>query len=689
MAASLIGQQLGKYKIVSMIGHGGMASVYKAYQQDLGRHVAVKVLPPHPGRDQQFTERFQLEARTVARLQHPHILPLHDYGAQDDILYLVMALVETGSLSDRLRRGAMPARDVERLLVQLASALDYAHRQGVIHRDIKPDNILIDGEGFPLLADFGIAKMVQEEGGLTVSGSLLGTPAYMSPEQGQGLAAGPRSDIYSLGVVVYEMLTGKHPYTAETPMQIVMKHLTEMPPLVQEYISGLPLTVDEVMRCVLAKQPENRYPTATAFAEDFSRALRGSQPLLGQASEGSTTLQFLETPTVDSPAPAPTAPPTQSAPPTTGQVTVVTAPGNQLMLLGAAVLIVLLVAAVLILALREDNRQSTTPIATQAQVAQEPTMVALVAPPATSAPTFGRVRFATSGSLGDTVNLQVENLAQPGNERSYAAWLVNPAGETLLLGALRVDSLGNGILTYTDTEARALPTLYNGVIVTRETSIGDAPEGETVYSGSLPAEVPLALREILIESEAGIDGGSLYDGLIAEARIARQHTGYAAGANNLGGMRTHAEHTINILLGTTDDLNGDGSPQNPGRGVGVQPLLDEIEARLETVASMPSASATLQSQIELIRTCTLNTRLRLERILEIERSLLSASTMEEVANILEESTEVASQMIDGFDLNNNGQVEPFEGECGIEQIPVFGIPVGNLDLVAGGLPEGA
>src|SRR5690606_18262361 len=187
-----------------------MPAVYLGYQESVDRQVAVKILPPHPGLDENFVERFQLEAKTIARLQHPHILPLYDYGTQEDIVYLVMAYADGGTLDDYVVDGPMPLPLVEKFLREIAGALDYAHRRGVIHRDIKPGNILMDGEGHALLADFGIVKLA--EGGTNLTGTgVVGTPAYMAPEQAQGAPIDARADIYSLGVVVYQMLTGKQP----------------------------------------------------------------------------------------------------------------------------------------------------------------------------------------------------------------------------------------------------------------------------------------------------------------------------------------------------------------------------------------------------------------------------------------------------------------------------------------------
>ena len=292
MSTSLVGQKLGKYQVTEQLGQGGMATVYKAYQPEIDRYVAVKVLPQALAADAQFVKRFRLEARTIARLQHPHILPLYDYGDENGILYLIMAYAEGGSLADRIRNGAIPLPEIEHIFDEVSSALDYAHRQNVIHRDIKPDNILIDHEGHSLLSDFGIVKLLENSAGatatLTESGGIIGTPAYMSPEQAQGLPLGPQSDIYSFGIVIYEMIVGAQPFSAETPMQIAIKHITTPVPPVIDSRSNLPVALDAVMQHALTKDPEQRYASIRDFYEDFRRVLHGEPPKIATSAATET-----------------------------------------------------------------------------------------------------------------------------------------------------------------------------------------------------------------------------------------------------------------------------------------------------------------------------------------------------------------------------------------------------------------
>ncbi|MDH7473049.1 MAG: protein kinase [Anaerolineae bacterium] len=274
--ADLVGQTLGSYRIVEQIGIGGMATVYKAYQPSMDRYVAVKVLPAVLSRDPAFLKRFQREARVVARLEHKHILPVYDYGEQEGLTYLVMRYVEAGTLKDRLAAGRLDLTEISRIIAQVGAALDYAHRLGVIHRDVKPSNVLIDSQGDAYLTDFGLARIMESSDQLTATGVGVGTPAYMSPEQGQGLKIDHRSDIYSLGVMLYEMVTGQVPYQAETPMAVVLKHITEPLPLPRRFVPDLPAEVERVILKALAKKPEDRFQTVQEMVEALDLAVRSA-----------------------------------------------------------------------------------------------------------------------------------------------------------------------------------------------------------------------------------------------------------------------------------------------------------------------------------------------------------------------------------------------------------------------------
>lgn len=707
MASSLVGRKLGTYKITDMLGQGGMATVYKGYREDIDRYVAIKVLPPHPGLDQQFIERFRLEARTIAKLQHPHILPLYDYGVEDDILYLVMAYIEGGSLSNRIDRGAMNVKEVDGLLRQIAAALDYAHRQGVIHRDIKPDNILLDKEGHPLLADFGIAKMAGGGSKLTVTGGLVGTPAYMAPEQASGESDITASaDIYALGVVVYEMLTGKQPFTAETPMQVVLKHMTEPIPSIVNQVDGLPAALELVMQRVLAKSPQNRYKTATEFADDFNRAIQGSE----LDPNSTAILDFNARPSPDPTVLAPAATPTLTDQPPTPTQTIIMQQGfSPVVVLGGFAIIAVLIVAVLALVLNNPPPpppENTVNSLTAETVAQTPTQQ-IVAVANTEAPSFGRLSFSTTNKTGDTVTLQVENLIPPNTGEVYAAWLINTGNDDLIkLGDLTLDPLGNGVLPpYIDEDGRVLAADFNAISITRETASGDRPTGETVYSASVPIEVAEVMQLIYVTSPDGIPFASLnsteyspavlasgptaglLDSAIAESTKARDHAGLAQRAGTVGGMHLHNEHTINITQGTLTDLNGDGRGENPGFQKGIYFYLDLMNEQLTAAANAPGSTLRLQSDLELIRICLDNTRIRADQLIVFEQNALAAPDIESVAQEAIEATKTAAALLNGVDTNGNGQVEAFEGECGLTQIRAYGLVAASMSLLQGGLPK--
>lgn len=353
----LLGHRLGQYEIVSEIGRGGMAIVYKAFQPSLNRTVAIKVLPPHLAIDKVFVERFLQEARSAARLEHPNIVPIHDVGESNGRYYIVMRYLPGKPLHHIIRESghlALPA--AARILSQVASALDHAHRHGVVHRDIKPANILVEPDGAAVLTDFGIAK-AGGGGHITQAGTVMGTPEYMSPEQATGRPVGPASDIYALGLVLYEMLAGRGPFRADSGLALLHKHVYEAPPSIRSVAPNLPAGVDQVLACALAKDPARRFRSAGALAEAFRRAA-GLEP-------GPVTPPRGKTPVVSAMARRPSMQPPSKRMPAA-------------LWIGLGGVAILMIA---LLSLRQDNPQQVTPTPVSGPVRQPPmTVVGEVTP---------------------------------------------------------------------------------------------------------------------------------------------------------------------------------------------------------------------------------------------------------------------------------------------------------------------
>ncbi len=301
MVAIADGTNFGSYRIDGELGEGGMATVYRAYQPSLRRTVAIKVIGAHLAGQLDFQARFRREAEVLARLEHPNILPVYDYGEQDGQAYIVYRYVGGGTLRDRLK-GPLPLEAVERLLAPVADALDFAHSQGVVHRDIKPTNILLTEQDVPIVADFGLARLL--EAGIAASGSDLtqqltqagmglGTPSYMAPEQAQDSAVDGRADQYALGIVAYQMLTGSVPFVAETPLAVALKHVTEPLPSPRSRNPELSEAIEQALLRALAKDPAGRF----ADCRTFIRALGGHGAASGSLPPASGAAVDDSTPT--------------------------------------------------------------------------------------------------------------------------------------------------------------------------------------------------------------------------------------------------------------------------------------------------------------------------------------------------------------------------------------------------------
>jgi serine/threonine protein kinase len=269
-------EKIGLYEIKSELGRGGMATVYRGYDPRFEREVAVKVLPRELlHADPQFRLRFEREAKIVAQLEHSAIVPVYDVGEADGQPYFVMRYMNGGSLSERIKAGIFSVEEAARILGEIAPGLDEAHSKGIVHRDIKPSNILFDKKGNPYISDFGIAKLSQAQSGNVTGSAIIGTPAYMAPEQAQGDEVDGRADIYALGIILYEMLTGRQPYEADTPMAVAIKHITDPVPQIRTANPKLPEGMETIIQKAMAKNRNERFSSALEMTDALHGIARG------------------------------------------------------------------------------------------------------------------------------------------------------------------------------------------------------------------------------------------------------------------------------------------------------------------------------------------------------------------------------------------------------------------------------
>lgn len=465
------GQQLGPYQIINQIGKGGMAAVYKAYHAAVDRYVAIKIIANQLVENAEFLKRFQQEARLIARLEHPHILPIHDFGEADGVPYMVMRYLEAGTLKERLNASPLTLPEVDRIFSQLADALQYAHENGVIHRDIKPSNVMLDKRGSVFLTDFGIARMLEGSSSLTATGTVTGTPDYMSPEQAQGLKADQRSDVYSLGIVLFEMLTGRVPFEAETPLAVLFKQIQEPPPPLSVIRPDLPYPLEPVLLKALTKNPADRFASIEEFHEAWRKALSSITQEAPTLSQENGKKVILQTPPAE-PALQHRAP--QAAPPTRKRFLWL---GLAAGLLGVCVLAAILVFLRLGNLRQNQARQSAQATQQSSKPSATATPIGETALPQPVASGYGNVTSWTGGNTIVTM-LSLNNTIYTGGPGGITEWnpvtgaatqwtmrdgLPSPYVSTLFQGPNGIWIGTTGGLVHLTPTLRELFTSYNGL----------------------------------------------------------------------------------------------------------------------------------------------------------------------------------------------------------------------------------
>lgn len=472
----LTGQHLGKYELLERVGKGGMAYVYKAYQPTIDRYVAVKVLHSHLAEDAEFLERFKREAKGLGSLHHPHIVSVIDFDVADGWYYMVMDFIEGETLETVLdRRGKLPLDEALALTAQLAGALEYAHQHGRIHRDIKPGNVMFTDETqqHAVITDFGLTRLL-DNATITLSGTIAGTPAYMSPEAAQGQKTDARSDIYSLGVMLFEMVTGQRPYLGETPLSVIMKLVIEPLPPALSINPELPPVIDEILSKAMAKLPEDRYQTVVEMEKeirDWRLVLSRVEGLEIGGQQRAVKTQVVENQTQVLSAKPKAVPLPEAAP-----LPVVAAPGRRKtlpILAGIGLLLLLLVAGFVIFdgfGLGEETAV-TTPV--------------------------GSLRFTDpDGNSLRQYTLSLNDVPAPPEGFHYDLWFDfanQPAPENVAEVTVQ-----NGRVTYADVLVENLAVNITAVRISLEPDTDDDPaiSDDVLFTGTVEAESGLAEIEI-------------------------------------------------------------------------------------------------------------------------------------------------------------------------------------------------
>lgn len=501
----LTGRHLGKYELLERVGQGGMAYVYKAYQPTIDRYVAVKVLHSHLAEDAAFLERFKREAKGLGTLRHPHIVNVIDFDVDDGWYYMVMDFIHGETLEAVLnRRGRLPVDEALRLTAQLAGALDYAHRHGRIHRDVKPGNIMFADEArqHAVITDFGLTRLL-DNATITLSGTIAGTPAYMSPEAAQGEKVDARGDIYSLGVVLYEMVTGQRPYQGETPLSVIMKLVLDPLPPALSINPDLPPAVDAILARATAKDPAERYQTAAEFRRAIQEEMGGRQepaaerstPRQGAASASAAGAQthILPSTTAAEPSTTETVAPQTPAPGRDRQPAQPTPSRLLPIVTGAGLLIVALVLGLLVLngeggETAEATAAPTAPVV--ATIAGEPTP----SPTETVAPqAAGLLQFAEPGDDGQQqYTLSLDDAPPPPGGFHYELWLdvANQPAPQRMAELVVQDRR----ITHAGALVEDLARNVTGVSITLEPDFDDDPSisADVVYRGAVEAAAGIA-----------------------------------------------------------------------------------------------------------------------------------------------------------------------------------------------------
>jgi serine/threonine protein kinase len=660
-----IGRTLGKVHIDLLLARGGMAEVFLGTHTTLKRPVAVKLLRNQYQDDPDLLERFQREARVVAMLRHPNIVQVFDYDTMDGHPYLVMEFIPGLSLSSYLRslhsrNERLELSQVGSLLSPIASALQYAHESGIIHRDVKPGNILLTSRSAPIdanrplpadvqpvLTDFGLVRFLNSSR-QTTTGTIAGTPAYMSPEQARGEVTDERTDIYSLGIVLYEMLAGRVPFDADSTMGVLNKQINEPPPP----IPSLAGSAQHVINTALAKNKQDRYQKPLELSSEFDQAIHNNSEAMtitpGSLANGLNSLR-------------------QDSSLRKGKIVYP-------LILG--VFILLTISGFLFL---NRNVTSASP-ENSTLVNMDMTSTVQTSHNPQDSGQVGILRFQDGAARLDQVTMRGLKMPPPPEGAQYEAWLIEESGEQRRsIGYLVLDANGTGTITYVDEQGRNLLERYNKMEITVESDPDNSPNPSTrvAYSVTLPPGGLMHVRHLLTNFSSTPNNTALAVGLLNETTLVDNTTLAMLGAFDAGdeaAVRKNAEIILNIIVGSQSedhrDWNGDGEVTDPGDGYGLllngdnTGYIQGVYSHADYSVQAPDATQSMMVHGEHVKISAQNLEQWTPTLRDLMKTILQSGSGPEMEKTIREAVSLADEMLIGTDLNGNEQIEPIPGEGG-------------------------
>lgn len=666
-----IGKVIGKVRIGKFLARGGMAEVYIGTHLTLDRPVAVKVLHSYIESDPDLLARFQREAKVVAGLRHPNIVQIFDFDTHEGHPYIVMEYLRGPSLASYLRKlhaegKKLPIDQIGRLLRSLAAAIDYAHEQGVIHRDIKPANIILHSKNEeisvntqltkdvePIITDFGLVR-IAHSASYTASGIVSGTPSYMSPEQARGDKVDHRTDIYSLGIVLYEMLAGRVPFEADSTMGVIYKLIHEPPPPIE----NIPPQLQAVIQITLAKDPKDRYPNCRDLVQDFYEA--AGLPATAGSIHSVQTLM-----------------------PKTAEDSNKRNPTLRPIWIGAGIFACACIGTLLV-----GTTLGVSAISIFPQLRGTPTISPSAESPVdryvpdtgASASPAGVLRFQNGTAAMDQITISAM-LETPPERSQYEAWLIDDNHETSRsLGVLQQNDTGQFTLTFVDSQRENLLGKFNRMEITLEPNPDDSPNSSrnVVYSSAIPLGSLEHIRHLMVGTDETPGGIAVAVGLVNNVTLIKESTKAMLDAFNAGdraAIQSNAEAIVNLIVGKEDlnyynDWDGNGTIQDPGDGYGLlingsqAGYLDGMIHHASYSAKASGATSEIMMHAGHVEICTQNLEGWAPELRDLALRIARASQDQDVsADVLKAST-LANQMLDGIDIDGSESIDPIAGEGG-------------------------